>query len=202
MLVVQLAVAFFVLKQAFRLSSARTMSPFSAYIVGSALLVAFVVGVLRPNLVEAFVMPTQSMAPTINPSDRFVANKFIAPKRWDLVAYRNNDKDQNVFCKRLVGLPGERLRFEGGQLFVNDQAVAGPAILAGRFHAATPHETGSAARYHDGETILLGQDECFLLGDNLEISGDSRYFGPSPRTSLIGVIDVIYWPPSRARIIR
>ncbi len=49
--------------------------------------------------------------------------------------------------------------------------------------------------------VTLGPDEYFLLGDNTSVSSDSRSQGPAKRADLIGVVDVIYWPFERMRIL-
>jgi signal peptidase I len=105
-----------------------------------------------------------------------------------------------VFCKRLVGMPGERLRFENGTIFINDQPADVPKVLQGRCRATIPNERNP--RYTGGQTIVLGGNEYFLIGDNIDISGDSRYFGPTNRADLIGVVDLMYWPIDRLRIVR
>lgn len=93
------------------------------------------VALLRPFVVEAFVVPTASMAPTIEPGNRIVVNKLLRPRRWDIVAYQTNFDGPAIYCKRVIGLPGERLRFEGGNLYVNDKLVEPPALLAGALPA-------------------------------------------------------------------
>jgi len=106
-----------------------------------------------------------------------------------------------IYCKRLIGLPGEQLRFEEGNLYVDNQPVTPPAVLAGRLHASLT-DAGPEARYRDGETISLAGDEYFFIGDNVEASKDSRFDGPSRRGAILGVVDVLYWPLGRARIFR
>src|SRR5205823_2060885 len=109
---------------------------------------------------------TPSMAPTIEPRDRLLVNKLLRPRRWDMVAYwRHDEQPPAVYCKRLIALPGERLRFDGGMVYINDQLMPAPAVVAGRCHASVP---GTAARYADGQTIALGSDEYFLVGDNVD----------------------------------
>lgn len=202
--VVELVVIFLLLRRVFSLSLRRTFAPFAAFVVLILAQVGLALFVIRPFLVEAFVLPTPSMAPTIEQGDLFVANKLLRPRRWDLMVYRarGSDGQSAVFCKRLVGLPGERLRFDGGEVCVNDQAVAAPPVLAGRCHARPAALPPAQARYRDGDTIVLGSDEYFLIGDHVEGSWDSRMNGPSDRSSLVGVVDLVYWPPGRARVVR
>ncbi|CAN5485849.1 hypothetical protein BH09PLA1_BH09PLA1_05560 [soil metagenome] len=201
-LAAQLWAIFAVLRQTFQLSNRRTFAPFGALLGVSAIQLTFALGVLRPFVLEAFVTPTASMSPTLNANDRFVANKLISPRRWDLVVYWSYDREPAQYVKRLVGLPGERLRFDEGGVFINDQPVKVPPVLAGRCRASYPHQRWQEARYHDGDTIVLGADEYFFIGDNIDISADSRISGPSKESALIGVVDWIYWPLRKFRLTR
>jgi signal peptidase I len=143
------------------------------------------------------------MSPTLNPGNRVLINKLLTPHRWDLVAYRDpNDPHHPVHCKRLIGLPGDHLRFDNDQLFVNDLLTMPPSPLLGHLHASPPSIPPTQTRYHDGQTITLGPDQYFLLSTNPTLSPDSRLTGPSKRPSLIGVVDLIYWPPSKIRLLR
>jgi signal peptidase I len=135
---------------------------------------ALALWVIRPFVTEAYVRPTASMSPTLAPGDCILANKLQRPRRWDIVLYHPPLPDGTVggdtYCKRLVGLPGERLRVEGGNLYVNDRLVAAPPMVAGRY---TMGRYG--LHYHDGQTITLAADQLFLIGDSVNKSYDSRF---------------------------
>ena len=197
-----IAVIFFVFQCEFRLSFARTFAPFAAYLALIGLYLGAAIGIIRPFVTESFMTPARSMVPTINPGDRCFVNKVLQPRRFDLVAYWSHcTPEPQLFCKRLIALPGERLRFEKGGIFINDQAVDVPPVLAGRCRASTPGAE-KYCKYKEGQTITLGTDEYFFIGDNIDISGDSRHEGPSDHASLVGVVDLIYWPLARSRIVR
>ncbi|MEA2709395.1 MAG: signal peptidase [Phycisphaerales bacterium] len=206
LLLVQAAIVLMVLRRTFGLSTGRAFAPFGALLAVGIVQLALVLLVIKPRLTETFLMPTASMSPTIESGDRFFVNKILRPRRWDLVAYRNVDQIQpqepEIFCKRLIALPGERLRFDGGTIYINDQPANVPPVLAGRCHATLPRVFAISMPYTDGQTITLAADEYFFIGDNVDISGDSRIFGPSKSSSILGVIDVIYWPPGRIRVVR
>jgi signal peptidase I len=199
LIIVNVCLAFLVLRRVFRLSARRTFVPFAALILAIVLQFVIFLAVVRPYLLEAFVMPTKSMAPTLVPGNRFVVNKLARPARWDLVTYHSNVPESPVWCKRIVGLPGERLRFNQGNIYINDQLVSAPPVVAGRYHATLPT---APTKYRDGETIVLSDREFFMVGDNVDVSADSRIYGPTDVGSLIGVVDFVYWPPSGARMIR
>jgi hypothetical protein len=132
LLVLQLGVAYFVLKALFRLSSKQAFIPFAANLMLGTVTLILTLAIIRPLMSEAFVMPTASMSPTIEPRDCFMANKLSHPRRFDLVVYRNNAGAHEIYCKRLIALPGEQLRFENGAIYINDQLASPPAGLAGR----------------------------------------------------------------------
>jgi len=198
----QLSLMFIVLHKAFKLSFGRTFAPFGALLGVSILFVVLALAVLRPYVSHSFVIPSASMSPTLEPGDRFFVNKLVHPRRWDLVAYWNiSDRPpgRTIYCKRLIGLPGEQLRFDNGQLYINDQVQTAPAVLAGRLTANMPH---GASHYRDGETIRLGPNEIFVIGDNVPNSADSRYFGPTNTSEIVGIVDLQYWPLSKFGVKR
>lgn len=202
LLIVQLGAVFLILRSAFKLTSKRTFAPFVAYAAVVLAQLGLAMFVVKPFIAEAFVLPTNSMSPTIEPGDRFVVNKLIGARRLDLVAYWSQDAEPALYCKRLIGLPGERLRFEHGGIYVDDQPIALPPVLAGRCRASPSALPPNRARYRDGESIVLGKDEYFFIGDNVDVSADSRLVGPSRDSSLVGVVDFLYWPLSRVRLLR
>jgi signal peptidase I len=202
LLALELGAFFLVLRTAFKLTVKRAFAPFGVYLALIAAQLVLTIFIVKPFLAEAFVIPTESMSPTIEPGDRLVVDKLVGPKRLDLVAYWSHDDHPDIYCKRLIGLPGERIRFDQGALFVNDQQVTLPSVLTGRCHAAPAALPPDQARYRDGESIALGADEYFFIGDNVDVSLDSRLAGPSHASSLVGVVDFVYWPLNKARLIR
>jgi signal peptidase I len=197
--IAELLVIWLIVRRVFRLSIGRTFAVFGVYLLLVGMQFGLMLAVVKPYLIEAFVVSTRSMSPTIAPGDRFIVNKQLRPRRWDLVAYKA-DQHGTVYCHRLVGLPGERLRFDQGNVVLNDKRVTAPAVVAGHYHASPSGWYPS--RYHDGETIVLGPREIFLVGDNVDVSGDSRVHGPSSLADVVGVVDVVYWPLRKARIVR
>ena len=196
----QLAVDFLVVRGGFRLSTKRSFAPFGGLLAVSVAELAVAVLLIRPHVVEAFVLPTNSMAPTLVAADRIAVVKFAHPRRWDVVAYHATATE--VFCKRIVGLPGETLTFDGnGGITVDGVAAAMPPVLAGRCHAVPTYAAPGGQRYADGVPIRLGPRQVFLIGDNVNQSYDSRMMGPADVSALIGVADLAYWPPTHARLL-
>lgn len=110
-----------------------------------------------------------SMSPTLSNKDEVIINKFIYtltdPKRGDVVVFRpNGNENTHLNIKRVVGLPGETIRVEKGILYIDGEAYQSEFVANGI------KDEGIAM-----EPILLGEDEYFVLGDNVNNSEDSRF---------------------------
>lgn len=147
------------------------------------------------------------------PPDRFITAKFLSPRRWDLIVFRNPDDDSQNYVKRLIGLPGETVHIADGSVFVNGKQLDLPEELTGlRYVTEFPdYPTPEPVWGSVEKPAVLGDGEYFVLGDNSQQSLDSRLWQhgapghPSyavPKSHFIGVVTHIYWPPERMRIIR
>jgi signal peptidase I len=124
-------------------------------------------------------------------ADRVLCNKTQFPERWDAAVVNfENEPDFNS-VKRVIGLPGERISIRDGSVWVNGERLTPPARLGSIRYE--PYEIGPSE-------VVLGSDEYFVLGDNTTRSLDSRMRGPVTRDQIVGVADLIYWPPARWRI--
>lgn len=112
-----------------------------------------------------------------------------APERGTQVVIAAPGVSDGHMIKRIVGLPGERIRFEDGLLFIDS------ARLVERYLHGMPSNPGLGAA-----TWTLGGDECFALGDNRAHSTDSRHYGPVRLRQIEGRLLWRVWPPFRWRI--
>jgi len=84
---------------------------------------ALVFGVVRPFVVEAFYIPSESMVPTFEVGDRVFVNKFVyrfrEPKQGDIVVFKSIEGEQEDLIKRVVGVPGDTITLSNGTLLVN-----------------------------------------------------------------------------------
>jgi signal peptidase I len=155
------------------------------------LLVAFVVvfGVLRPFVVKSFWIPSESMVPTLEVGDRIFVNRFVyrftEPERGDIVVFDSLETDDEL-VKRVVAVPGDRVRVRNGVLRVNGDFPEEPY--------AVPVEFPDGSEF--GPT-RLSEGEVFVMGDNRGNSRDSRFFGPVPLEIIEGEAFFMFWPPSR-----
>ena len=125
-----------------------------------------------PNYVmERVIIDGPSMETTLQDQDNILVEKisryFGALERFDIVVFypdeESKEKSSKYYVKRIIGLPGETVQIKGNGIYVNDVLLE--------------EEFGSTEMGHAGiakEPIVLGEDEYFVLGDNRDISKDSR----------------------------
>jgi signal peptidase I len=138
----------------------------------------------RRARLEPMLVHGESMLPTLAPGQRIAVGPLRgSPRRGDVVVLRRPERE---VVKRVVGLPGERVRLAGGRLEVDGRHVPEPYAMS----------------RPDGAVELdlrLGADELLVLGDYRDRSTDSRSFGPIRRNDLIAIVRFAYWPPRRMR---
>ena len=109
----------------------------------------------------------QSMERTLFDGDNLIVDKisyrFRDPKRFEVVVFPYAYEEKTYFIKRVIGLPGERVRIEDGTIYINGSP------LNENYGAEVIKKPGLAA-----EEIQLGEDEYFVMGDNRNNSKDSR----------------------------
>jgi signal peptidase I len=141
---------------------------------------------LQPVLVEG-----DSMRPTLLPGQRLAVGPLDRPpRRGDLVVVRRQAPATMEVVKRVVGLPGERVRLVAGRLQVDGVTVAEPYLAAGAGAGAPQAGAGDL-------DVRLGGDQYLVLGDHRAASSDGRDFGPVPAAALTGRVRFAYWPPRR-----
>jgi signal peptidase I len=125
-----------------------------------------------------------SMAPRIASGETVLIStlgyRFHAPARGDIVAFHHDDGAPEVYIKRVVGLPGDRIRIERGQVFVNGDRLPEPYV-----------------RYADDRSfpeLTVPPNSLYVLGDNRAISDDSRFWGFVPTDQVIGKALAGIWP--------
>ena len=144
-------------------------------------LTAAALAVRRARL-EPMLVKGGSMRPTLDPGQRIAVAPLVRPPaRGDLVVLNRPGNLEVV--KRVVGLPGERVRLLSGQLEVDGRAVPEP-YLAG------PPSFGEL-------DLELGPAQYLVLGDHRAASTDGRDFGPVGADALVGRVRFAYWPPRR-----
>ena len=148
---------------------------------------------IRYFLIQPFYVEGASMQPNFYDQDYLIVDElsynFHEPKRGEIVVFRYPRDPRQFFIKRVVGLPGETIEINNGQIIIyNNQHPNGQKVKED--YIKTDYTQGKVK-------TTLGIDEFFLMGDNRDESMDSRSFGPVKADSLIGRVWVRGFPLSR-----
>ena len=134
-----------------------------------------------------------SMVPMLQDQDRLFINKLAYHvgdiHRTDVVVFRYPRDTTKSYIKRVIALPGDRIRIDHGRVYVNNQFLAEPYV---------------PARYTDERSqpaMTVPSGEYFVMGDHRSISSDSRDFGPVDRQLIYGKASFVYWPFDQAGVV-
>ena len=181
--------------------------------------VLLVVLILRSFLVEPFQIPTGSMIPTLEVGDFILVNKYAYgvrlpvigtkivevadPERGDVMVFIPPHVN-SYYIKRVIGLPGDTIRYEDKRLFVNGELISEEFVedividtnlgeLAGTLHRETingvEHATqhiSAVTRQRSRTTWVIPNGHYFMMGDNRDNSSDSREWGAVPEKDIVG----------------
>jgi len=152
-----------------------------------ALPAALVSLMINVFVVQAMVVQGPSMRPNLSYDQRVIVEKITYcfthhPRRGDVVIIDLPEEDE-LLVKRVVALPGETVAVQDGQVFINGQLLEEPwATRRGGL---------------DYAPARVPPQHVFVLGDNREVSRDSRFFGPVPLEQISGRVSFIIWPLDR-----
>lgn len=141
-----------------------------------------------------------SMAKTLNQGDMIVMEKFTSIKRFDVVVFKL--PNGSIYIKRIIGLPGDAIRYENDQLYVNETPVEEPFLEKNlkKDHETVPYTTNFDLSDLITEKVLP-EDHYFVLGDNRRMSKDSRSFGAVESKYILGKAQFVYYPFSHMKFI-
>jgi signal peptidase I len=135
-----------------------------------------------------------SMLPRLEDHDRLFINKFVyhieSIQRDDVVVFHYPRDPEKSYIKRVIGLPGDRIWIDHGQVWVNGTHLS---------------ESYIPDRYRDNRSMaemIVPDDSYFVMGDHRSISSDSREFGPVERDLIYGKAVFVYWPARDAGVVR
>lgn len=134
-----------------------------------------------------------SMLPRLENQDRLFINKFIyhfsTIDRGDVIVFRYPRNPQTSYIKRVAAIPGDRLRIDRGQVYVNNKPLSEPYV---------PEEYRDTRSFDE---ITIPPGEYFVLGDHRSIAADSREFGPVQRDLIYGKAAFVYWPTQDVGVV-
>ena len=178
-------------------------------------------------VVQAFKIPSQSMERTLLVGDHLLVNKFIfggrgqwydkflpyrTLQRGDIIVFKYPYQDHPHFVKRVIGLPGDRLKIVDQQVFINDKPLNEPYVVHDPssgydplnysfppvgsqiyMSPVQPEWAREIRKYIQGDELVVPPDRYFAMGDNRDHSLDSRYWGFVDRDAIMGRPFLIYW---------
>ena len=178
-------------------------------------------------VVQAFKIPSQSMERTLLVGDHLLVNKFIfggrgqwydkflpyrTLQRGDIIVFKYPYQDHPHFVKRVIGLPGDRLKIVDQQVYINDKPLNEPYVVHDPssgydplnysfppvgsqiyMSPVQPEWAHEIRKYIQGDELVVPPDRYFAMGDNRDHSLDSRYWGFVDRDAIMGRPFLIYW---------
>ena len=181
--------------------------------------VLLIVLILRSFLVEPFQIPTGSMIPTLEVGDFILVNKYAYgvrlpvigtkimdvedPKRGEVMVFIPPHEDK-YYIKRVIGLPGDSVRYEDKHLYINGELIdkdyvrdieveTGIGPLSGTLYTETLGDVAHAVQHIDAvgqrrarTTWVIPNGHYFMMGDNRDNSADSREWGTVSEENIVG----------------
>lgn len=192
-------------------------------LAGTVVIAIFVV----TFIIQAFQIPSESMESTLLIGDYLLVDKlqygsdgfwghflpYRKVRRGDIIVFYYPVRPSEHFVKRVIGVPGDRVRLINGRVYVNGVALVEPYA-----HYTRPIDDGPDTRFRDDfpqlglpvgglssawrlelskmvedGQLIVPEDNYFVMGDNRDDSLDSRYWGFVPKENIVGRPLVIYW---------
>ena len=170
-------------------SSSGMLSWVRDLVVSVAVSAFIIIFLYQPVRVEG-----TSMLPVLEDQDRLFINKIAYRvgdiHQGDVVVFQYPRDHTKSYIKRVIALPGDRIRISEGDVYVNGKRLQEPYV---------------PSRFADDRSLpetVLPPNEYFVMGDHRSISSDSRDFGPVDRDLIYGKAVFVYWPMEQVGVVR
>lgn len=151
---------------------------------------------VRYFLFKPFYVKGQSMEPNFYEKEYLIIDELSyrlhEPARGDVIVFRPPEDPKEFFLKRIIGLPGERVKVAEGHITIYNTEHPEGMTLDESYLPKDIATTGE-------ENVVLNADQYFVLGDNRPNSYDSRRFGPVDRSAIVGRAWLRGWPFNRVQ---
>lgn len=189
---------------------------------GGFFLILALIGLSRVFLWSNVRVEGHSMDPTLADNEILFVVKHLPVDRYDIVVAHEDAENKDI-VKRVIGLPGDKIRYENDKLYINDQETDEPylAEYLKRFKedklqstytgsnwdgkkgeyfrsiAEKSHAFTLDANFNTSFTFTIPEGEYLLLGDNRLVSNDSRHVGTFKAKDIVGEAKFRFWPIDR-----
>lgn len=172
----------------------RAFGEFFLEIVKVVIISLAIIIPVRYFLIQPFYVKGASMEPNFHDHEYLIINEIgyrvEDPSRGDIVVFRYPKDPSQYFIKRIIGLPGEKIKIKDNKVYIYNDKYPNGVALNEEVYLSEDTQTP----YFGKSEFVLGDNEFFVMGDNREASLDSRKFGPVPRRLIIGKAWIRGWP--------
>jgi signal peptidase I len=165
-------------------SQLKQLGEFIFDLLKIAALSAIIIIPFRIFIAQPFVVSGSSMKPNFHDHDYLIIDqlsyRFGSPQRGDVVVLKYPKDPKQYFIKRIVALPGEKIKFERGYVVIANSENPEGVRLEEPYLASQVETIGKP------DFVTLGTSEYFVLGDNRTASSDSRVWGVLPEGDIVG----------------
>lgn len=163
---------------------------------------------------EAQWINSTGMEPTLNGSqnqwdaDNVIVDKlsykFAQPKRGDIIFFSPTEALQKQeytdhSIKRIIGLPGEKVQLKNGKVYINNKPLLEDSYISQDKSTLIDACISESKPVFISKPAIISENSYFVLGDDRNISYDSRCWGLVPKKNIIGRVSKIFFPLSRVR---
>jgi len=145
-------------------------------------------------IAQSFLVQGTSMEPSLHNGERLLVDKVSyrlrTPQCGEVIVFRYPSDTRRKFIKRIIGLPGDQIEVRQREVYLNGKALVEPYINGPTYGSYGP--------------IVVPDGTVFVMGDNRNLSADSRYpdVGPVPNKLIVGRALALYWPLTHIGLLR
>lgn len=164
-------------------------------LVAAAIFLIIYMFVFRP-----FQVNGESMFPNFKDREYVLTNLITLRtgkiQQGDVIVFKAPPEPDKDFIKRVIGLPGDTIMLQNGDVYVNGHKLDESSFLK------PDVKTYGGSFLKDGDTLTVPANEYFVMGDNRPYSSDSREWGFVPAGNVIGKSMFVYWPLSDMEVVK
>lgn len=164
-------------------------------VIAGAIFVVIYAFLFRPYQVNG-----HSMDPTFQNGEYVLTNlitlRLGSLTRGDIVVFVAPPDKEKDYIKRIIGLPGDKVKILNGQVYLNGEKLDQSSFLS------PDVRTNGGAFLGEGDEVAVPDGQYFTMGDNREFSSDSREWGFVTKSAIIGKSFIVYWPLNHLRVVK
>ncbi len=181
------------------LSYLASAGVFLLELIKVAVLAGITITLVRYFLFKPFYVKGASMEPNFFDKEYLIIDELSyrlrAPERGEVIVFKYPENPKEYFLKRIIGLPGERVKVSDGQITIYNKEHPEGIILD------EPYLPSDLVTVGNGVPVQLDENNYFVMGDNRPNSFDSRRFGAVDKSMVVGRVFFRGWPLNRAQLI-